>query len=102
MTKRERSVRQVLNIGEIVDLDGKGTWATVESWDESSDIYWVTDRTGAGHEYVHYESKPFSWNKSGRPYSEKEIARGLDAYAAAQDEYDSLNDPDYVVSDDKE
>jgi len=68
MTKKARPAHQVLNIGEIVDLDGYGTWAQVESWDESSDIYWVTDRTGEGHEYVHGEPRngpPDNWKDAG-------------------------------------
>ncbi len=68
MTNQERPARQVLNIGEVIDLDGYGRWAQVESYDESADIYWVTDRTGAGFEYVHFDgvsAGPDNWKDAG-------------------------------------
>ena len=94
MTKRERSVRQVLNIGEVVDLDGHGTWATVESWDESSDIYSViNEQTGEGHEYVHPPSNELILEAR---YGLKAINKAYDVLTELQDEYDSVHDPDYV------
>jgi len=65
MTNQERPAGQVLNIGEVVDLDGYGRWAMVESYDESADIYWVTDREGEGFEYVH-ESVEMDWSRGGK------------------------------------
>ncbi len=62
--QKRRSDKQILNIGETVDLDGYGMWAQVESWDESSNTYWVTDRLGVGYEYVHGEfpvNHPDNW-----------------------------------------
>lgn len=66
MTTNERPERQILNIGEVVDLDGYGTWAIVESYDEVEDIYWVTDRTGKGYEYVHKSVEMLDWRAGGK------------------------------------
>lgn len=100
MIKKKRSVRQILNIGEIVDLDGYGTWATVESWDESSDIYLVTiERTGEEHEYIYVNDK--SAPTYGKMKDEKRWADAYSTMAEAQDEYDSVHDPDYVGGNDE-
>ena len=66
MTNNQRPERQILNIGEVVDLDGYGTWAIVEEYDEVEDIYWVTDREGKGYEYVHESVEMMDWSKSGK------------------------------------
>lgn len=66
MAKRERSVRQILNIGEVIDLDGYGKWGIVEEYDESSDIYWVTDRNGKGYEYVDDSVEMMDWARGGK------------------------------------
>jgi len=88
MTERKkRPASQILNIGEIVDLDGKGTWAMVEEYDESSDIYIVTDRMGTEYDYVHHKT-----NTLREQYGEKAWNNALAVQSEAREEMGEEND----------